>query len=408
MPKGRSRKRKEKGHQSQPADTGSLDDDSESVCSSLDGSVMSEDGVGVGGVEEETEEDAEFQLAEHIDRLGEKSSRTRLEALTQVNKILRGKLVAHCLTGCRETLLDIITRGLKRVSGQERLDLLELSMLLTVQFGVDQPALAAALRPLVTQLAQDPTISAPERSECLKVLGVVVFIQVSDLLEVASVMRVLEEVLRKCRLDQVVASAVRSWTLLLSIAPDHSVPALFNCLLPALNSLLDKTSHLGVRVAVGQAVALLFELVREVDESLLDTRDSDRAYELIQSLATESDRHTARKERNHQRSTFKDILNTLEGGVGPERTVRSGVESVSLNCWARHVQYDTFRDLLGPAMNTHLAGNDLLREVFQMGPPPLLRVESKAHKLDRKYYNAVMAKQRTQSRGKLRDKRTVT
>ena len=83
-------------------------------------------------------------------------------------------------------------------------------------------------------------------------------------------------------------------------------------LLPALNSLLDKTSHLGVRVAVGQAVALLFELVREVDESLLDTRDSDRAYELIQSLATESDRHTARKERNHQRSTFKDILNTLE------------------------------------------------------------------------------------------------
>ncbi len=34
-------------------------------------------------------------------------------------------------------------------------------------------------------------------------------------------------------------------------------------------------------------------------------------------------------------------------------------------------------------MNTHLAGNDLLREVFQMGPPPLLRVESKAHKLDR-------------------------
>ncbi len=33
---------------------------------------MSEDGVGVGGVEEETEEDAEFQLAEHIDRLGEK------------------------------------------------------------------------------------------------------------------------------------------------------------------------------------------------------------------------------------------------------------------------------------------------------------------------------------------------
>ena len=40
------------------------------MCSSLDGSVMSEDGVGVET--EETDDDFEFQLAEHIDRLGEK------------------------------------------------------------------------------------------------------------------------------------------------------------------------------------------------------------------------------------------------------------------------------------------------------------------------------------------------
>ena len=45
---------------------------------------------------------------------------------------------------------------------------------------------------------------------------------------------------------------------------------------------------------------------------LLDTRDSESAYELIEQLATESDRHTARKERNHQRSCFKDVLNTLD------------------------------------------------------------------------------------------------
>ena len=51
-------------------DAASLDDDSESVCSSLDGSVLSEDGGGVG--EEETEEDVEFQLGEHIDQLGDK------------------------------------------------------------------------------------------------------------------------------------------------------------------------------------------------------------------------------------------------------------------------------------------------------------------------------------------------
>lgn len=83
-------------------------------------------------------------------------------------------------------------------------------------------------------------------------------------------------------------------------------------LLPTLNGLLEATPHLGVRLALGQAIALLFELVREVDDTLLDMRASETAYELVQGLATESDRHTARKDRNNQRSTFKDLLNTLE------------------------------------------------------------------------------------------------
>ena len=52
----------------------SPDEDSESVCSSLDGSVCSEDGglgLGVGG-DEEVEEGIQFQLSERIDQLGDK------------------------------------------------------------------------------------------------------------------------------------------------------------------------------------------------------------------------------------------------------------------------------------------------------------------------------------------------
>lgn len=50
----------------------SLDEeDSESVCSSQDGSVLSEEG---GGAEtgSNTEEDLQFVLSEHIDNLGDK------------------------------------------------------------------------------------------------------------------------------------------------------------------------------------------------------------------------------------------------------------------------------------------------------------------------------------------------
>lgn len=56
------------------SDSTSPDEDSESVCSSLEGgSVVSEEGLGVGGGgEEEVEEDIELRLAEYVDQLADK------------------------------------------------------------------------------------------------------------------------------------------------------------------------------------------------------------------------------------------------------------------------------------------------------------------------------------------------
>ncbi len=83
-------------------------------------------------------------------------------------------------------------------------------------------------------------------------------------------------------------------------------------LLPELNGLLDRT-EVSVRIAVGQAVGLLFELAREVDSpEPMDTSDGAETHELITQLATESSRYTARKERNQQRARFRDVLQTLE------------------------------------------------------------------------------------------------
>ena len=50
------------------------------------------------------------------------------------------------------------------------------------------------------------------------------------------------------------------------------------------------TADLAVRVAVGQAVALLFELVRDLDDELLETEEVDITCALIRELATESNR----------------------------------------------------------------------------------------------------------------------
>jgi len=74
--------------------------------------VYSEEG-GLGMGEEESEEDLQFQLSERIDQLGDKSSRTRLEALTFINKVLCQKIVLQHLIGtyvpalCYELILLI-------------------------------------------------------------------------------------------------------------------------------------------------------------------------------------------------------------------------------------------------------------------------------------------------------------
>jgi hypothetical protein len=98
MPKSRGKKKRERNQY--PLDSLSPDEgDSESVCSSLDGSVLSEDGGGGGKAEEPatTEEDVQFVLSEHVDNLSDKSSRTRQAALSSMTKILCQKMAGHHL-----------------------------------------------------------------------------------------------------------------------------------------------------------------------------------------------------------------------------------------------------------------------------------------------------------------------
>lgn len=87
-------------------------------------------------------------------------------------------------------------------------------------------------------------------------------------------------------------------------------------MLPVLNKLLQDRVELSIRLAVGHTVALLFELAAsssaDGDEDLLESSEGLASYELIEQLATESNRHTSRRERNQTRSCFRDILVSLD------------------------------------------------------------------------------------------------
>lgn len=63
----------------------------------------------------------------------------------------------------------------------------------------------------------------------------------------------------------------------------------------------------------------------------------------------------------------------------PDVQVKFGREVLVLDTWARRKQYDAFCMLLGPGINSHLAENDFLRDIFEIVAPIIQAQEPPAH-----------------------------
>ena len=66
-----------------------------------------------------------------------------------------------------------------------------------------------------------------------------------------------------------------------------------------------------------------------------------------------------------------------------QQSVKCGHEVIALDNWTKLMRYNSFKELLGSGMNRHLMANHLIRDVFELGPPPVIEVESKMAKMER-------------------------
>ena len=74
--------------------------------------------------------------------------------------------------------------------------------------------------------------------------------------------------------------------------------------------MLLENGDLSLRISTGEVIALIYEIGRDID----DTFDGyvDGLYDLLKELATDSSKYRAKREKKQQRSTFRDILKTVE------------------------------------------------------------------------------------------------
>lgn len=321
------------------------------------------------------------------------------------------------------TLGDSIERCLKKGKGDEQSAAAMCSILLLIQLGSgdDGEEALRSLCPVLKVIMLDNSASYAARAACAEALGLCTFIAAEEIELIVETMNALENVFRGlyCKGDGSVpthvpaavcmhTSALSAWTLLLSTLTTSVLQQFLDKQLNRLSDLL-RNADVDVRICAGEAIALLYELARADDEYFEGDGFDDLCMQL-KKLATECSKYRAKKDRRQQRSSFRDILNSAESGDFVKQRIRVNAhESVIVNSWASRVQYNALCHVLGTGMSIHLQENDLLRDVFGLGPPLLgtTAVSNKASKMERHMAHDAAFKARTKSRAKMRDKKSV-
>ncbi|XP_061052852.1 interferon-related developmental regulator 2 isoform X5 [Eubalaena glacialis] len=411
------------------ADSGSSEDEAASEARSTTSecpsllSTAAEESFGGDAVDEQgQQEDLEEKLKEYVDCLTDKSTKTRQGALESLRLALAAHLLPDFLLERRLTLADALEKCLKKGKGEEQALAAAVLGLLCVQLGPGPKGeeLFHSLQPLLVSVLSDSTASPAARLHdlvsCLTCLEGVFSRSCGVGGSTAPVVPV--------SLQGLLCAALQAWALLLTICPSAHISRILDRQLPQLPQLLSSES-VNLRMAAGETIALLFELTRDLEPTelrLLLPRppslplQEDFVYEdmealcsALRTLATDSNKYRAKADRRRQRSTFRSVLHFVEGGECEEETVRFGLEVLYVDSWARRRVYAAFKDALGSGMHHHLQNNELLRDIFGLGPVLVLDATAlkacKISRFEKHLYNAAAFKARTKARSRVRDKR---
>ncbi|XP_004615280.1 interferon-related developmental regulator 2 isoform X2 [Sorex araneus] len=411
------------------ADSGSSEDEAASEARSTTSdcpsllSTTGEDNLGGDAVDEQgQQEDFEEKLKEYVDCLTDKSAKTRQGALENLRLALASRLLPDFLLERSFTLADALEKCLKKGKGDEQARAAAVLGLLCVQLGPGPKGeeLFRSLQPLLVSVLSDTTASPAARLHCASALGLGCYVAAADVQDLVSCLTCLEGVFsRSCGaggpaapavpagLHGLLCAALQAWALLLTICPSTHISHILDRQLPQLTLLLSSDS-VTLRMAAGETIALLFELAQDLEEDFV-YEDMETLCEALRTLATDSNKFRAKADRRRQRSTFRAVLHFVEGGECEEETVRFGLEVLYVDSWARRRVYAAFKDVLGSGLHYHLQNNELLRDIFGLGPvlvldPAALRA-CKASRFEKHLYNAAAFKARTKARSRVRDKR---
>ncbi|KAF7817438.1 interferon-related developmental regulator 1-like [Senna tora] len=413
-------------------------DDDSSVSSS---STVRSDRMSVSGTED-VHIDQDTLLDKALDALDEKRGSTREKALSLIietfNSNLQHQFVEKKFATLLHQCLSSIKKGSKKASTKEIALASHAIGLLAVTVGCSDNAreiFEESVRPLDESLTSGS--DASKISSLVECLAIITFIGGTDQEETEKSMDMMWRLINPKLGSNVVAvrpspllvtAVVSAWSFLLSSMGDLKLNSKnWQNSISYLSSLLDKEDR-SVRIAAGEALALIFEIgviekssagpnsVSDITQEESKPQESyvhihglkGKVINQVKSLAVEAGgKGSAKKDLNSQRDLFRDISEFFEYGYSPEITMKIGGDSLQTSSWSQMIQLNFIKRFLGGGFIKHMQENEFLHEVFDFTPKKR-NLDSNEHRMsvgEKRMFkspNSALNKARTQLLNKQR------
>ncbi|KAK7311378.1 hypothetical protein RJT34_09487 [Clitoria ternatea] len=412
-------------------------DDDSSVTSS---STTRSDLMSVSGGED-VQFDQDSVLDQALDALDEKRGSTREKALSTIidafNSNMQHQFVENKFATLLHQCLASIKKGAKKASAKEIALASHAIGVLALTVGCGDNAreiFEESVRPLDESLASKDVSKMPSLLECL---AIITFVGGNDQEETELSMDIMWRVIHPKLGSNVVAvkpspslitAVVSAWSFLLSTVSNLKLNAKnWQNSISYLASLLDKEDR-SVRIAAGEALALIFEIgvidkfsaeSKSANETTQEESKPLESYIFLQGLKGKvinqckklsmeaAGKGSAKKDLNSQRNLFRDILDFFEYGYSPEISMKIGGDSLQTSSWSEMIQLNFIKHFLGGGFVKHMQENEFLHDVFGFTPKRKY-LNSKEHRMSGgekrmfKSPNSVLNKARTQLLNKQR------
>jgi len=399
-----------------------IHDDDDNMSTASDITVSTAKGSDDDGMSEV--ESYECKIKEAMDLALEKAVKTRVKALEALTTALQKRVVTSFLLDNYITMTDLVERALNKGRGTEIVAGAKLGSLIILSLATYEEAeqVYQAIQPLLTKIMKDPSANPEARRQCTTTLALSCFLACQDVSELKNTCSALHATYAQslpkgngelpCHSSSVTAfhaAAVSGFCLLISIMSPTYVYSIADSFVKEMFSLLS-SSDVDMRITAGEALALAYELARQHDEDYCWIRENELS-EALHELATDSQKFRAKKDRKQQRASFRDVIRTVDEGELPYEALTIGphhqLQHLELDTWSLKLQYQALCNSLAQGVNHHFTYNVGIRNIYDLGPPPL-KMDMNAllrSKVKRPNHQSEATKARIRARNKVRDNR---